>query len=473
MGFGPWGFKSLRPHFPILFTAFRDARVGESPTGGVFLSHLRRRTKPLIALVALLTLALVFSACAYFKEGSLSLSQPGGIGPVRVHFTLCTEPEPECSPASETEEVQYLLGVAVPPGSTPPATVTAVPVGGGSPLTFTRNDEVATEIAAASANLKKLAEKEGEAEKAPPVWPPAGLQGVGYISNALLEQEGVQVEWNVDADFGLPVAADGSPYPGPFATGLSLGFREVSPTQSASRPVHCWRFEGEPQEGEAFCFGTAMEGQTGTADLRVAAPAPTSVFLGGKAAIAFPFNFAATASPSPTFALSATSTLPKAKLSLASPTLTPGTPDPNTHRAPTAEQEVSVTVPKNAKPGTYEVTITATAPQGGTTSQTTKLKVTKPKLKLGGVKLNKATGTATLSVKVPGAGTLTVAGKGIVKAKKKAKKAKRLMITIKVRGATKAELDQLGRVKVRAKLTFKPTSGIAAKKTKSITLKQH
>src|SRR5690242_21361170 len=118
-----------------------------------------------------MAIALVLSACAFLKQGSLSLSQGGGIGSVRVHFALCTEPEPECSPNEETEEVQYLLGIAVPPGSTPPASVTAAPVGGGSPLTFTLNSEVATEIAASSANLKKLAEKEGEGDKAPPVWP--------------------------------------------------------------------------------------------------------------------------------------------------------------------------------------------------------------------------------------------------------------------------------------------------------------
>lgn len=436
------------------------------------MSRLRRPAKPLIVLAALMAMALVFSACAFLKEGSLSLSQGGGIGSVRVHFALCTEPKPDCSPNEETEEVQYLLGIAVPPGSAPPATVTAAPVGAGSPLVFTRSDEVATEIAAASANLKKIAEEKGEGDKAPPVWPPAGLQGVGYISNAQLEQEGVQTEWNVDADFGLPVAADGSPFPGPFVTGLAFGSREVSPAQPANRPVHCWRFEAEPQESEAFCAGTVMEGQIGTADLKIAVPPPTSVFLGGKAKIAFPFNFATTTSPSPSFALAATSTLPKGKLSLSSPTFTPGAIDPTTHRAPTANQTAMLTVPKKAKPGTYEVTVTATTPQGGTASQVAKVKVVKPKLKLAGVKLNKANGTATLTVKVPGAGTLTVTGNGIVKAKKKAKKAKKLKITVKAKGSTKAQLEATGKAKVKAKLSFKPKSGISAKKSTSITLKQ-
>lgn len=442
------------------------------------MSRLRRRSKPLIALVALVAVALVFSACAFFKEGSLALSQPGGVGSVRVHFALCSEPQPECGPTKKTEESQYLLGIAVPPGSTPPSTVTAVPVGGGSPLVFTLNNEVAAEIAASSASLKKLAEQEGEGELAPPVWPPAGLQGVGYLSNAQLEPEGSQVEWAADADFGLPAAADGSPFSGPFATGLTLGWREVGPGFSSSRPVDCVRFEAgeESKKGDALCVGTIMQGQVGTSDLKIAVPAKASVFLGGKAKIPFPFNFATTTSPSPSFALSATSTLPKAKLSLASPTFTPGVIDPTTHRAPTANQTVTVNVPKNAKPGTYDVTVTAKTPQGGTVSQVAKLKVSKAKLSLGGAKLNKAKGTATLSVKIPGAGTVTASGSGIVKAKKSAKNAKKpktLKLTIKTKGKAKKQLTEEGAAKVKVKVTFKPTSGTAVNKTKKITLKQN
>jgi hypothetical protein len=428
----------------------------------------------LIALAAVIAATLVLSACAFIKPDSLSLSQPGGIGSVRVHFVLCTEPESTgCTPSEDTEEVQYLLGIAVPPGSAPPATVTAVPVGGGSPLVFTQSDVVASEIAAASANLHKFAEEEGKGgEAGTQAWPPAGLQGVGYISNARQENKGETVEWNVDADFGLPVPSDGSPFSGPFATGLAYGSREVNSAQSASRPVHCWRFESEPQESDSFCLGTLQQGQIGTSDLKISPPAKGSAFLGGKATLGFPFNFASTAGGLPQFNLTATSTLSSATLKLASPTFAPGAPDPTTHRSPAATGNVTVTVPKTAKPGTYEVTLTATTPQGVAVSQVAKLKVTKPTLKFGGVKLNKANGTATLSVKVPGAGTLTASGKGLVKAKKTTKKAKTLKLTIKAKGKTKAQLEELGKVKVKAKISFKPTSGITVKKSKSITLKQ-
>ncbi|HEX6204677.1 MAG TPA: hypothetical protein VFZ29_02585 [Solirubrobacterales bacterium] len=441
------------------------------------MSRLRRPAKPLIVLLAFIGLALSLSACTYYKAGSLTLSQPAGVGSARVHFVICTEPEGStCNPPEETEQIQLLVGIAVPPGSIPPATLTAIPVGGGAPLTFTRNDEVSNEIAASSGNLEKFAKEAEVTEEGTQAWPPAGLQGVGYISGSFQETEGVTQEWTVDAEFGLPVPADGGPFGGPFGTALAFGQRLVSPTQSANRPVRCYRFEEPPAENESFCAGTSGQGQIGTSDLKIAAPVQASAFLGGQAKLSFPFNFATTASPAPSFGLSATSTLPNAKFSLASPTFVPGTPDPTTHRSPTANQTVTVTVPKKAKPGTYEVTLTAKAPQGGLVSQVGKLKVTKQKLSLGGVKLNKGKGTATLSVKIPGAGTLTATGKGIAKVKKSAKQAqkpKTLKLTIKAKGKAKKQLAEEGIAKVSAKVTFKPTSGTPVTKTKKITLKQN
>lgn len=134
-----------------------------------------------------------------------------------------------------------------------------------------------------------------------------------------------------------------------------------------------------------------------------------------------------------------------------------------------------MTVPKNARPGTYDVTLTAKTAQGATVSQVAKLKVSKAKLSLGGAKLNKTKGIATLSVKIPGAGTVTATGNGIAKVKKpakKAKKPKRLKLTIKAKGKAKKQLAEEGTAKVTAKITFKPLSGTPVTKTKKITLKR-
>ena len=446
------------------------------------MSRLRRPAKPLIALLAVAGLVLAVSGCAYFKPNSLTLGQPGGIGSVRVHFVLCTmDSNVNCGPNSSEGSVQYLLGIAVTPGSTPPQTVTATPVNGGPPVVFSLNEEVAREIAASSAIVAKELEQTGgspsEEEEREEIrrvyggaWPPSGLQGFGYLSAPIQEAKGSTYEWTVDADFGLPVAADGSPFAGPYATGIAFGLREANP----GAPVRCFRGEPEPPDGVAICGGASQQAQVGTSDLKIAAPAkPTEVFVGGSGPVKFKLNYATTGTSIPSFALKATTSLKGGKTSL--PTGAAFVPvgiDPATHRAATATSEAKVTAPKKAKPGIYEVTLTATAPQGGTATSVAKVKIVKPKLKLGGVKLNKADGTATLTVKVPGAGTLTASGKGIVKAKKKATKAKKLKITVKAKGKTKAQLEQTGSAKVKAKLSFKPKSGITAKKSKSITLKQ-
>lgn len=452
------------------------------------MSRLRRLPKPLIVLLAAASLLIAIAGCAYFKPNSLSLSQPGGIGSARVHFVLCSVASNlDCEPNNAEGSIQYLLGIAVPPGSTPPQTITATPVsGGGAPIVFTLNEEVAKEMAASSAGITRELEKTGgtpeeeedrkEAQRIiGGIWPPSGLQGVGYLSGAVLEAKGPSYEWSVDADFGLPAAADGSPFAGPFAAGIALGLREVGPEFPENSPVHCVRIE-EPKapDGTALCGGTNQLSQVGTSDLRIASPSKaTQVFVGGSGPIKFKLNYGSTAATVSTFALKAKTSEKGGKAALTTgATFLPGALDPTSHRAPTATSEVKVTVPKNAKPGTYEVTLTATTPQGGTATGVAKVKVTKPKLKLGGVTLNKAKGTATLTVKVPGAGTLTVTGKGIVKAKKKAKKAKKLKITVKTKGKTKTQLEATGKAKVKANISFKPTSGISVKKVKSLTLRQ-
>jgi len=435
------------------------------------LTLTRRLAKPVLALVALAVLAASLSACAFYKEGSLQVTQPGGVGPVHVHFALCTEPSSEgCKPNEDEGQAQYLAIFAVPQGTVSPASFTAKPVGAGAPIVYSRNDQVAQAYDQAAT---EFANGIKEPSDEPFVWPPAGSEGVGYISSVFTEEKGATREWAADADFGLPLGVGGGSFGGPFTFEMASGWRPVSDSAPADRPVHCFNpFEGEPdEEQDAFCAPNEEEPKKlGTSDLKIGAPAATPVFVGGKATLAFPFDFASTVSPPPGFTLAATSTLAKAKLKLSSPSFFPGTLDPTTHRAPADAPSVTVSVPKNAKPGSYEVTIAATTAQGGTVSQVAKLKVTKPKLKLGGVKLNKAKGTATLAVKVPSAGTLTVAGKGVVKAKKRAKKAKKLKLTVKAKGKSKAQLEELGKAKVKAKLSFKPTSGIAVKKTKAITL---
>jgi hypothetical protein len=104
------------------------------------------------------------------------------------------------------------------------------------------------------------------------------------------------------------------------------------------------------------------------------------------------------------------------------------------------------------------------------------------KFDFGGVKLNKDKGTATLSVQVPGPGTLSLSGKGIVGqrparlahtvAEKKVTKAGTVKLTVKAKGNAKRKLNGTGKAKVKAKVTFTPAGGTAKTERKRITLKK-
>jgi hypothetical protein len=77
----------------------------------------------------------------------------------------------------------------------------------------------------------------------------------------------------------------------------------------------------------------------------------------------------------------------------------------------------------------------------------------------GKVKLNKAKGTAKLTLVLPGPGAVSLAGKGVKKVVKPAKAAGNLIIPIVALGKAKATLEQAGTVKLALKLTFTPVGG--------------
>jgi hypothetical protein len=421
----------------------------------------RRLSKPAVLLVALTGLALALSACVFIKEGSLSASQPGGIGPVRVHFVLCTEPEGETCNPNETEgQTQYLLGIAVPPGFSPPPSITAVPSGGGAPIVFSRNDQVASEINAATTAAEQP-------------WPPAGLEGIGYLSDVVTEVEGPTIEWSIDADFGLPAAAGSAAYAGPFRTSPALGFRVVNNENPADRPAHCFRPgpEATPEESDAVCPPSEEETEVGISDLRIGPAANATAYVGGQTTLQFGLDFGSTATSLPSFNVTAGSTLAGAGLTVSAPTFSPAAPPADTHRS-SGSETVTVTVPSTAQPGVYDVTLTATTAQGVSVSQVGKLEVTTPVLTLGKVKLNKAKGTATLPVGVPSAGTLTATGKKIVKVRRLPAGATTLKLTIRAKGKAKRLLNEKGKAKVGAKITFTPSSGAPVTKSKAIVLKK-
>jgi hypothetical protein len=100
--------------------------------------------------------------------------------------------------------------------------------------------------------------------------------------------------------------------------------------------------------------------------------------------------------------------------------------------------------------------------------------------KFGRLKLNKHKGTATLTVVVPGPGTLTLGGKGIVNrrpgsraraaASKAVSVAGNVKLLIKAKGKARRKLGRTGKAKVKAKVTYTPTGGAPNTLTKTVKL---
>jgi hypothetical protein len=143
-------------------------------------------------------------------------------------------------------------------------------------------------------------------------------------------------------------------------------------------------------------------------------------------------------------------------------------------------------------PGTRTVTLTVTDPTGLTDTATKQIDVTgggggggngqpvSNEFSFGKAKKNKKKGTAILPVTVPGAGTLSLSGKGVVKQRplgaahhvlaKTVSAAGTVKLKIKAKGKAKRQLDRTGTVKVKAKVTYTPTGGDPNTQSKRIKL---
>ncbi len=345
-----------------------------------------RRAKPVLAIAGVLVLAIVLSGCVAIKPGSYSLSQPAGIGPVTMKFTLCTlnekpaEESATCGPipAGEGAQAQVMVGLLVPPGASTPDSFSATPAPGSPPLTFTRNAEVAAQM---SANVTNLT---GEVFT---VGVPAGFELAGYISGTINEVAGQAMEWAVEPRVVLPAAADGGSSGAPFTAILVSGWRNVEEGLPASRPVECDTSGETPNNTSCGAILSESEATLGVSDLKVQPPAATATVPGKKVKLPFALDFASSAAQPPKFALAAGTTLPGAGLSLSNASFGKVPSNPTTHRAPPATRKAIVQVPASAALGSYEVSLTATATQGGAVSGSTVLRVEpkgKPKVKAPG-----------------------------------------------------------------------------------------
>lgn len=427
---------------------------------------MRRPVRPAFFLVVLAALPLALSACAEMKPGSLTVTQPGGIGPIRVHFALCTveenigETSVPCAPSEREGRGQQIIAYAVPKGSTAPATITATAPGAPT-LVFTRNQEVARRIT----------------ELSPPgeePWPPAGDEVVGYLSNVIEEHIGDDFEWSVDADFGLPAGSGGGTFASPYELGTGEGWRTVDDEHPADRPIDCEEgIISPPTIVEIFgtCHANSEIVKAPASDLKISAGAPVQAYAGDTVAVPFALDFATTSSSPPSFAVAGATSLPGATVTPAAPSLAPPAVDKSSHRAAPISDPLQVVTPGAAQPGTYQVTLTASTASGGKTSAAASLTLVKLKVRLGKLKLNRSNGTGTLTVQVPTAGTLTLAGKSVAKGKRTAKGPKTLKLKVRAKGKAKSRLRASGKARLKLKIAFQATSGASFAKAKRVTLK--
>lgn len=312
--------------------------------------------------------AAVLAGCIVIT-GPITLTQQSVVGKVRVEFTVCAsgsddgpepggagEDHPGCpdggnssNSASSGNTDQVLVAVRVPAGTGAPQTFTAtIPSTATTTLTFTRSPSYENE-------LRDL------------VPPPAGQAWVGYISNEFPFDDGPDdtpaQQMPVALDLELPRDPGGKPFTGPFRARPVVGGRSVGEGLTAERAVRCGdQAFGGGTGSSTVCIdspdpaGTDTNVETPTRDLGIAAAA-AAADPGQQATVPFTARYAGAADAAASFALTASSTLAASNPTPQVATLTPAADSTN-------PVGVRVTVPKNATPGNYAVTLRARLSNG-------------------------------------------------------------------------------------------------------------
>ena len=167
----------------------------------------------------------------------------------------------------------------------------------------------------------------------------------------------------------LGQGADGSPFAGGLAADLVIGARQVTDAFPATRPVTCGGslttlFDEDPADPTVtavICKDDAFDFSVPTRDLGIVSARATAGARPGTLAI-LPFALRYSGlegGPQTIYGLTAASALPGAALAV-----TPGTVAPATDS--TSQALVAVGIPAAARPGTYDVTLTARLANGQT-----------------------------------------------------------------------------------------------------------
>ncbi len=304
---------------------------------------MERRSRMRLAVAAVAAavgLVSLLSGCVSFTAIS-SLEQIDAIGDKPIEFTGCASGSPGCdlgfsSAPALSGTGQVLVGVLVPRDTRLPDSLT-------SSLSFSESPSYAAE-------LQRLSPA------------PAGAAWRGFISATINYNTASTAQtFTVRLLFRLLRGPDGSPYSGPFETTSVVGGRAVTPTAPASRPVSCGPslralYDDDPSpttDAWNICEDANAYSKSQVRDLGILSGAGASAVQGGLASMPFTVRYTGPPTSQITFRLSASSDLPGALFAVTPPTIVP-LPGVTTTTA-----RVGVGVPSTARPGSYDVTLTA------------------------------------------------------------------------------------------------------------------
>jgi hypothetical protein len=333
-----------------------------------------------LSLVAVLLLAIVgLSGCVAIKTESSSTRAPGV---VTISLSVCASHRvsgSNCIP---------------PPDATPGQVVnTAEGDNGSDALTSTDPNNplkgqlvvgfrVPTGTVAAdqftSATGEQFNKSQGYTNALNAAMPPAtGFSWVGYVSSAVTLTGGAQLT-SLSIELGLPAAADGSPFTGPFLWRAIVGQIGVGfDPGGCSAPSSCF---DSPQPGD---LGAHF--QQNVSDFRVmpGSPPANPTAPGQPATVSFNVRYIDNAGfGARTLTLAGSSTLPgNPRVTPSSATLT------NVANNQTRTVTETVTVPVSTAPGNYTVTLTTTDNASGVarsnTAMVTVVDKTAPTISIG------------------------------------------------------------------------------------------
>lgn len=304
-------------------------------------------------------------------------SQPSSMGPVTLTVSACANGAPGCSADANTGSIyeflegspasiegQALVAVRLPDGSVPPDNLTAS-LGGGGTIAFGRS-----------------ASYESQLQALEPA--PAGERWWGWISAKFTYSETSKQSFTVSFAVNPPSLPEG-PLPSPMRWRPVVGSRGVDGALPATRPVVCGPetsdlYEGFNEQGQVGATITCVDspepaatrgflgapivdfGVTGTAVTASAGSTVTATFLARRSG---------SPDPGTTFDLAASSGVPGGSVTIDRTTASLG----GDSALPVL---ATLTVPAGTPPGSYPVTLTATAAGKPTRTGTTTVTVPAP-----------------------------------------------------------------------------------------------